>query len=112
MASDLNEKITVSSEDKSKDGLRVEDGSHGTPHLSNGNGILDHGDSYDVAIMKDGIKLHPQPTADPLDPLNWTSFKKHTVLAIFMYLYVQHLIYRFCVICFMKGCSMGLSFSR
>ena len=42
--------------------------------------------SYDISISKDGVKLHPQPTADPLDPLNWSSAKKHTILAIVMYL--------------------------
>ena len=42
--------------------------------------------SYDIAISKDGLKLHPQPTADPLDPLNWSFAKKHTILAIVMYL--------------------------
>ena len=42
--------------------------------------------SYDIRISKDGVKLHPQPTADPLDPLNWSFAKKHTILAIVMYL--------------------------
>lgn len=40
----------------------------------------------DIGMVKDGMKLHPQPTADPLDPLNWSSAKKHTILAIVMYL--------------------------
>ncbi|KAJ9664904.1 hypothetical protein H2201_004956 [Coniosporium apollinis] len=38
-------------------------------------------------VLKDGIRLHPQPTSDPLDPLNWTSLKKHTILAVVMALY-------------------------
>lgn len=42
--------------------------------------------SEDVGVVRDGMKLHPQPTADPLDPLNWSSAKKHTILAIVMYL--------------------------
>ncbi len=42
--------------------------------------------SEDIAVVRDGMKLHPQPTADPLDPLNWSSAKKHTILAIVMYL--------------------------
>lgn len=42
--------------------------------------------SYDIAISKDGLRLHPQPTADPLDPLNWSWAKKHTILAIVMYM--------------------------
>ncbi|KAL8687747.1 MAG: hypothetical protein Q9218_006171 [Villophora microphyllina] len=41
----------------------------------------------EVGVSKDGMRLHPQPTADPLDPLNWSGFKKHTILAIVMYLY-------------------------
>ena len=51
--------------------------------------ILDKGEgiSYDVAISRAGIKLHPQPTADPLDPLNWSTMKKHTILGIVMFKY-------------------------
>ena len=41
--------------------------------------------SYDHSVMRDGVKLHPQPTADPLDPLNWSSLKKHTILGIVMF---------------------------
>jgi len=35
-------------------------------------------------VMRDGVRLHPQPTSDPLDPLNWSSFQKHSILAIIM----------------------------
>ncbi|KAJ9365872.1 hypothetical protein DTO280E4_168 [Paecilomyces variotii] len=38
-------------------------------------------------VTKDGVKLHPQPTADPLDPLNWSSMRKHTILGIVMFKY-------------------------
>lgn len=31
-----------------------------------------------------GIALHPQPVDDALDPLNWSTFHKHTILAIVM----------------------------
>ena len=41
--------------------------------------------SYDHSVMRDGVKLHPQPTVDPLDPLNWSSLKKHTILGIVMF---------------------------
>ncbi|KAI6855169.1 hypothetical protein D0864_11734 [Hortaea werneckii] len=34
-----------------------------------------------------GMSLHPQPTTDPLDPLNWSPVRKHSVLAIVMALY-------------------------
>ena len=36
------------------------------------------------AVHKNGIRLHPQPTSDPLDPLNWSSFQKHGILSIVM----------------------------
>jgi hypothetical protein len=39
-------------------------------------------------VMRDGIKLHPQPTSDPLDPLNWSRWRKNAILAIVMSLYV------------------------
>jgi hypothetical protein len=46
-------------------------------------------DSEDeILVTKDGIKLHPQPTADPLDPLNWSFLKKHVILGIVMLKYV------------------------
>ncbi|KAI4214442.1 MAG: hypothetical protein LQ349_009213, partial [Xanthoria aureola] len=46
------------------------------------------GQSSDIGIFKDGLKVqHPEPTADPLDPLNWSRWRKHTILAIVMYLY-------------------------
>lgn len=38
-------------------------------------------------VEHDGFRLHPQPTSDPLDPLNWSSFRKHSILAIVMALY-------------------------
>jgi hypothetical protein len=38
-------------------------------------------------ITKNGLRLHPQPTSDALDPLNWTSFQKHGILAIIMFFY-------------------------
>ncbi|KAK5060151.1 hypothetical protein LTR84_010035 [Exophiala bonariae] len=38
-------------------------------------------------VTKDGIRVHPQPTTDPLDPLNWSFFQKHSILAIVMLKY-------------------------
>ena len=92
MASEFNEKgpsmLAGITEEKvpSYDGRNEKD--------SNGQ---DNGSPFDVAhekgivnqdhnISKDGVRLHPQPTADPLDPLNWSSFRKNTILAIVMYL--------------------------
>lgn len=42
--------------------------------------------SYYTDSSKETIPVHPQATTDPLDPLNWTSFKKHTILGIVMWL--------------------------
>jgi hypothetical protein len=47
-------------------------------------------------VMRDGIRVHPQPTADPLDPLNWSSFQKHSILAIIMLKFVTSSMYSFC----------------
>lgn len=44
------------------------------------------GQFQEVGVVKDGLKVYPQPTADPLDPLNWSFLKKHGILAIVMYL--------------------------
>ncbi|KAL9024743.1 MAG: hypothetical protein Q9196_006288 [Gyalolechia fulgens] len=44
------------------------------------------GQFVEVEVVKDGLRVHPQPTADPLDPLNWSALKKHTILAIVMYI--------------------------
>ncbi|ETN41605.1 uncharacterized protein HMPREF1541_03541 [Cyphellophora europaea CBS 101466] len=41
----------------------------------------------DTIVARDGIRLHPQPTADPMDPLNWTSLQKHSILAVIMFFY-------------------------
>jgi hypothetical protein len=38
----------------------------------------------EVILSENGIVLHPQAVDDALDPLNWTSFQKHTILAIVM----------------------------
>lgn len=44
------------------------------------------GQSENIGISNDGLEVHPHPTADPLDPLNWSSFKKNSILAIVMYM--------------------------
>ena len=36
---------------------------------------------------RDVIPIHPQPTQDPLDPLSWTVWRKHTILGIVMFMY-------------------------
>ncbi|KAJ6438101.1 MFS general substrate transporter [Purpureocillium lavendulum] len=35
-----------------------------------------------VKTTKDGIPLVPQPSDDPEDPLNWSTFKKHAALVV------------------------------
>ena len=39
------------------------------------------------AITREGLPLHPQPTGDPLDPLNWSTWRKHGILGIVMMKY-------------------------
>ncbi len=43
-----------------------------------------HDGTMDAGVTRYGIRLHPQPTADPLDPLNWSSLQKHSILVIVM----------------------------
>ena len=43
----------------------------------------------DVSLGQDGDTFHPQPTSDPLDPLNWSRLQKHTILGIVMLKYVR-----------------------
>jgi hypothetical protein len=39
----------------------------------------------ELVLSKDGLPLFPQPVlGDNLDPLNWSSMQKHTILAIVM----------------------------
>lgn len=35
-----------------------------------------------ITILKDGLAVFPNPTSDPLDPLNWSSVRKHSILAV------------------------------
>lgn len=54
------------------------------PDAVNEKGPVDQEDTEAGAITKDGLKLHPQPTGDLLDPLNWSLCRKHIILAIVM----------------------------
>jgi hypothetical protein len=39
----------------------------------------------ELVLSKDGLPLFPQPVlGDDLDPLNWSSVQKHSILAIVM----------------------------
>lgn len=50
-----------------------------------------HDDHKDILegtpVTRDGIQVHPQPTGDTLDPLNWSSWRKHSILAIICFRY-------------------------
>ena len=37
-----------------------------------------------ITLSKASLPLHPQPTSDPLDPLNWSKWRKHGILGIVM----------------------------
>ena len=69
---DLNEKTEAPSHDELKDN------DFGFGSTTN-----------DIVVSKDGLAVHPQPTTDPLDPLNWSKMKKHVILAIVMFKYVE-----------------------
>ena len=77
--SDLNEKERKSSSDIENSAQVAE------PGLFSEKGIREHGSAEEAVVMKDGVKVHPQPTADPLDPLNWSSWRKNTILGIVMF---------------------------
>lgn len=51
-----------------------------------------HAESMDQGVTRDGIRLHPQPTADPLDPLNWSRLQKNSILGIVMLKYGRSLL--------------------
>ena len=48
--------------------------------------ITEKGETIGSEWSHEGLELHPKPTSDPLDPLNWSSFKKHSILAIVMWM--------------------------
>ena len=48
-------------------------------------------DTNNLPIEQHGMHMHPTPTTDPLDPLNWTRLQKHTILGIVMFKYIPQL---------------------
>lgn len=74
-------------EKKSDKVLGVSDARNGPLEAMHATGVHDHNREEDdeSGVTKDGMRLHPQPTSDPLDPLNWSSFKKHLILSIVMW---------------------------
>lgn len=75
---------TPSLTDKKDKTFTVEGDGSPSNDVGNEKGNVLHVEHHNV--LKDGVVLHPQPTADALDPLNWSACKKHSILAIVMYL--------------------------
>ncbi|EXJ94156.1 hypothetical protein A1O1_02549 [Capronia coronata CBS 617.96] len=80
MAEHLNEKQHT----PQGDGEALQNGTH---EKSESNTVAPHPAAAENVVTRDGVRLHPQPTSDPLDPLNWSSFQKHTILAVVMFKY-------------------------
>ncbi|KAA8908822.1 major facilitator superfamily domain-containing protein [Sphaerosporella brunnea] len=78
MAEPISEKERLDSPSTSK----TEDVSASLPVFEQGKGYV-----REYAPAKDGIELHPKPTIDPLDPLNFSKAQKLTCLSIVMALY-------------------------
>lgn len=59
-----------------------------TPSPTNEKAAVDVNNNHEEldvpVITKDGFRMHPQPTSDPHDPLNWSRWKKNSILAIVM----------------------------
>lgn len=70
--------------DKKEKILMVEKDGFPSNDVGNEKGNVPHAEHH--LVSKGGVVLHPQPTADALDPLNWSAYKKHSILAIVMYL--------------------------
>lgn len=85
------EKHEIGEKDTKDDAFQTSNDQISTTPIDHGTQIL-----YQAAVNKNGIKLHPQPTSDSLDPLNWSSFQKHTILAIVMFKYVPNYLDIFC----------------
>ena len=77
--SDLNEKERESSSDIEASPTTAAPGPYSEKAAT------EHGASEAAIVMRDGVKVHPQPTADPLDPLNWSAWRKNTILGIVMF---------------------------
>ncbi|KAK8174275.1 major facilitator superfamily transporter [Phyllosticta citrichinensis] len=75
-SSQLNTKASDLTSNEKKDGV-VENSSHTTVEVEHG------------VVLKHGLRLHPQPTSDPLDPLNWSTARKNSILVILMALYFE-----------------------
>lgn len=70
-------------EKKAEKVLDINKTGHSTPDEKD---VLGRGDGEPFELTRDGVRLHPQPTADPLDPLNWSKMRKNSILAIVMWM--------------------------
>lgn len=78
------EEDTPGSTSKKEQILMVERDEFRSNEVDNEKGNVPHVEHQ--LVSKDGVVLHPQPTADALDPLNWSARRKNPILAIVMYL--------------------------
>ncbi|KAJ5563416.1 hypothetical protein N7535_008580 [Penicillium sp. DV-2018c] len=78
-ATDINEKEQSKKTNSKYSSSDDQDNQTSMP-MAQGTQIL-----YHAAVGTNGIRLHPQPTADALDPLNWSKFQKHIILSIVMF---------------------------
>lgn len=79
-----SEENTPGSTSKKEQILRVERDELRSNEVGNEKGNVPHVEYH--IVSKDRVILHPQPTTDALDPLNWSACKKNSILAIVMYL--------------------------
>ena len=47
---------------------------------------LETTEGLEPIVTKNGIRLFPQPTNDPLDPLNWSRWRKFLILGMVMWM--------------------------
>lgn len=81
---DLNEKVPAP---QASSDLETPSPSHSLKERLESSSIAPPPVGVDTIVTRDGMRLHPQPTSDPLDPLNWSSLHKHSILAIIMFFY-------------------------
>jgi hypothetical protein len=68
-----------------KTGGEKTDSAQKVPTYEEGEGFV-----REFAAVKDGIELHPKPTSDPLDPLNFPKARKFAALGVVMWKFVPN----------------------
>jgi hypothetical protein len=72
----------------------VMDETEGSPHWApqalkttkDFDGETDANETFENEVLRNGVRLHPQLTCDPLDPLNWSRWRKLLILGIVMWM--------------------------